>query len=194
MGDICSLCCGAEREVTVTCPFDCEYLQEARRHEKPAPVNQADVPNHDVRLTEQFVEEHQGLLSFLGKAIGVAAAETPGTVDYDVREAIEALARTYRTLGSGVYYESVPENPLAANVFRIVQGALAEFRSSEQQQLGMSRTRDTDILGVLVFLQRIELHRNNGRRRGRAFLDSLRAFYDGPPAPATPSPSSLILP
>ena len=33
-GDICSLCCGTEREVTVNCPLDCEYLQEARKHEK----------------------------------------------------------------------------------------------------------------------------------------------------------------
>ena len=47
-----------------------------------------------------------------------AALDTPGAVDYDVREALEALIRTYRTLESGVYYESVPANPLAANIYR----------------------------------------------------------------------------
>ena len=59
----------------------------------------------------------------------------------------------------------------------------------------MSRTRDADILGVLVFLQRIEFDRNNGRPRGRAFLHSLHAFYSerGRKSPA-PAPSSLILP
>jgi hypothetical protein len=193
-GDICSICCGTEREVTVECPFDCEYLQDARRHDKPAPLNPADVPNQDVRITEQFVDEHQNLLAFLGNVVMGAALDTPGAVDYDVREALEALIRTHRTLESGVYYESVPPNPLAANIYRTVQNAVAEYRNREQQQLGMSRTRDSDVFGLLVFLQRIEFDSNNGRRRGRAFIDSLRAFYVGPAEAADTSSSSLILP
>jgi hypothetical protein len=115
-------------------------------------------------------------------------------IDFDAREAIEALIRTYRTLASGVYYESVPPNPLAAHIFRSVQDAVANYRQREQQELGMARTRDADVLGMLVFLQRIELDRNNGRRRGRAFLDSLRAFYSEREESAAPAPSSLILP
>jgi hypothetical protein len=194
-GDICSICCGTEREVTVTCPFECEYLQEARRHEKPAAIDQASVPNQDIRVTERFIEENEALLSFVGNVLVGAALETPGAVDFDVREALDALIRTYRTLASGVYYETVPPNPLAASIYRAVQDAAAGFRQREQQQLGISRTRDADVLGILVFLQRIELDRNNGRRRGRAFLNSLHAFYSergGSPPPA--APSSLILP
>lgn len=193
-GDICSICCGTEREVTVNCPFECEYLQEARRHDKPVPIDAAAVPNQDIRVTESFVEEHQGLLTFVGNVVVGTALDTPGTVDYDVREALEALIRTYRTLASGVYYESVPPNPLAANVYRGVQDAVAGFRRREQQELGMSRTRDADVLGVLVFLQRIELDRNNGRQRGRAFLDSLHAYYSERVESAPPAASSLILP
>jgi hypothetical protein len=193
-GDICTICCGTEREVTVNCPFECEYLQEARRRDKAAPLDPATVPNQDVRLTEEFIDEHETLLAFLGNVVAGAAMDTPGAVDYDVREALEALIRTFRTLESGVYYESVPPNPLAANIYRAVQNALAEYRNREQQQLGMSRTRDADVLGLLVFLQRVEFDRNNGRRRGRAFVDSLRAFYSGAGAPAEASSSSLILP
>jgi len=193
-GDICSICCGTEREVTVTCPFECEYLQESRLHDRPAPIDPATVPNQDVRITEKFVDEHEALLAFLGNVVAGAALDTPGAVDYDVREALEALIRTYRTLESGVYYESIPPNPLAANIYRTVQNAVAEYRNREQQELGMSRTRDSDVFGLLVFLQRVELDRNNGRRRGRAFVDSLRAFYAGPDAAAAPSSSSLILP
>lgn len=193
-GEICSICCGTEREVTVTCPFECEHLQEARRHDKPVAVDSATVPNQDIRVTERFVEEHQGLLTFVGNVVLGSALDTPGAVDHDVREALEALIRTHRTLASGVYYESVPPNPLAANIYRGVQNAVAGFRQREQQELGMSRTRDADVLGVLVFLQRIELDRNNGRQRGRAFLDSLHAFYsERAPSPDAP-PSSLILP
>jgi len=32
---ICAVCCGKEREVTLDCPSECPYLQQARRHEKP---------------------------------------------------------------------------------------------------------------------------------------------------------------
>jgi hypothetical protein len=197
-GDICSICCGAEREVTVNCPFECEYLQEARRHERPAEFDPKIAPNQDIRVTEQFVNEHELLITVIGSSVLGAALDTPGAVDTDAREALDALIRTFRTLQSGVYYETVPNNPLAANIYRLVQGSVAEFRQREQQQLGVSRTRDADVLGALVFLQRIELDRNNGRPRGRAFLDSLRAFYSNyPAAPGAPppaSPSSLILP
>src|SRR3954451_7761106 len=131
-GDICSICCGTEREMTVNCPLDCEYLQEARRHDRPPALNPADVPNQDVRITEKFVEEHESLLTVLANVVCGAALDTPGAVDYDAREALEALIRTYRTLDSGVYYESVPTNPLAANIFRAVQNTVAELRNHEQ--------------------------------------------------------------
>ena len=193
-GDICSVCCGTEREVTVDCPFECEYLQESRRHDKPVSIDPATLPNQDVRITESFIEENEGLLTFVGNVILGSALEAHGVIDYDVREALDGLIRTYRTLASGVYYETVPPNPLAAHVFRAVQEAVANYRQREQQELGMTRTRDADILGILVFLQRIELDRNNGRRRGRAFLDSLRAFYSARPDSPAPAPSSLILP
>jgi hypothetical protein len=193
-GDICSICCGTEREVTVTCPFECEHLQEARRHDKPVPIDASTIPNRDINVTERFVEEHEELLTFIGNVVVGSALETPGAVDYDVREALDGLIRTYRTLASGVYYETVPPNPLAANVYRAAQNAVAAFRQREQQELGMSRTRDADILGVLVFLQRIELDRNNGRQRGRAFLDSLHAFYSERGGSPPPEASSLILP
>jgi len=58
---------------------------------------------------------------------------------------------------------------------------------------GTVQARDADVLGLLVFLQHFALYRENGRRRGRAFLDALREFH--PPAPETSgsSPSSVIL-
>jgi hypothetical protein len=193
-GDICSICCGTEREVTVTCPFDCIFLQEARKHEKLQELDPKQMPNRDIELTDRFVEEHESLLTYLGIILLRAGLESPGVVDFDIREALEALIRTYRTLQSGVYYESVPQNPLAANVFGVVQNGIAEFRNREQQQFGMPRVRDAEILGVLVFLQRFELDRNNGRRRGRAFLDSLHRHYSSFSAPEEPAPSSLLLP
>jgi hypothetical protein len=193
-GDICSICCGIEREVTVTSPFDCEFLREARRHDKQPEIDMSQLPNQDIRVTEEFLAANENFLLFLGQTLAAAALNTPGAVDFDVREALDSLIRTYRTLQSGVYYESVPANPLAANIYATLQKAAVEYREQERQHSGISKTRDTDILGLLVFLQRLELDRNNGRRRGRAFVDFLNSFYPDSSVPDSGESSSLILP
>ncbi len=192
-GDICSICCGTEREVSVTCPLDCPYLEAARRHEKPSLLEPTEIPNQDIRVTEAFLGENEALLAFLGQSLCTAALETAGVSDFDVRDALDALIRTYRTLQSGVYYETRPENSLARPVYEAVQAAVTEFRRREQER-GLAKTRDADVLGLLVFLQRLELDRNNGRRRGRAFLHLLRSFYNAPTGAGSSASSSLVLP
>ena len=48
----------------------------------------------------------------------------------------------------------------------------------------MHTVRDADVLGVLVFLQRLEMRYNNGRRRGRAFRDFLTGYLPEASTPA----------
>jgi hypothetical protein len=176
----------------VDCPFDCIYLQEARRREKPAEIDPDQIPNQDIGVTESFLREREPLLLFLSRKLADAAGEAQGTIDYDVREALEALIRTYRTLESGLYYETRPANPMANHICNGVQRAVEDFRTGEREQLGMNRTRDHDVLGILAFLQRLEYDRNNGRRRGRAFLDFLRAEFGAAGAPAEAGPSLIV--
>jgi len=192
--DICTLCCGTQREVTVDCPLDCEYLREAHLHERAHRVEPEDLPNRDVPVSEEFLEGHQPLLASIASALGAAALRTPGIIDLDLREALDAAIRTQRTLQSGLVYESLPANPLAAQVCRALLQAVADFRNLEYEKLGLHQTRDSDILPILVFLQHFELTLNNRRPRSRAFLGTLLDYY--PPAPGSepPEPSSLILP
>jgi hypothetical protein len=175
-GDICSICCGASREVTVSCPLDCQYLMEARLHEKPVPVNPEEIPNQDVKITEEFLRDHEPLLIFLGAKLLDASLADSLALDSDVREALDSLIRTYRTLQSGLYYESLPNNLVAAAIHQKVQEAIQELRK-ELSEKGATTIRDAEILGVLVFLQRVGLHQNNGRPRGRAFIDYLRGYF-----------------
>src|SRR4051812_19472938 len=119
-GNICSVCCGTEREMTVDCPLDCEFLREARRHEKLEPINPDALPNAEIQLSHKFLEENEHLLIFLGRTIAMAARDPGGIVDFDVRDALDGLIRTYRTLQSGVYYDSVPAGPRAAELYRLV--------------------------------------------------------------------------
>jgi hypothetical protein len=172
-GEICPVCCGTERENSVSCPLDCEYLRDARRREKPREIDPESVPNSDIQVSEKFLEDRPVLTGAMMHGLVTMALGTPGVVDLDVREALDSLVRTYRTLVGGLYYESKPANPLAARICELMQKGLEEFRKSSAERLGVATIRDADILGVLVFFQHLELQLNNGRRRGRAFLDFL---------------------
>jgi hypothetical protein len=191
---ICAVCCGTEREVTIHCPTDCEYLMEARKHERIPPLDPAALPHRDLQISEEFVEQHAELISSLSLTIS-QEAERSGAVDSDVQEALASLIQTYRTLQSGIIYESLPANPLAADLHRALQAAGERFRVEEQDALGMPKTRDGDILRALAFLDVFARDRDNGRRFGRSFLDALPKFQ--PPAEiatAEDTGSSLILP
>jgi AcrR family transcriptional regulator len=178
----------------VSCPLDCPYLREARAHEKPAPADPKQMPNRDIDVGESFLQRNEVLLAALIQAVAEAGLGTAGAVDYDVREALESLVRTYRTRESGLYYETRPSNLIAAAIQGRIQESIEEFRQELTKRSGMETLRDADILGVLVFLESVEYQVNNGRKRGRAFLNMLReqSAAIGPDAPAPGS--SLVLP
>src|SRR5688572_12130714 len=90
-GDICTVCCGTEREVTVSCPLHCVYLQEARKHEKGPDINPDQFPHNDIRVSEHFLRDHETLLVYLARELLGAVLEIHGAVDNDVREALDAL-------------------------------------------------------------------------------------------------------
>jgi hypothetical protein len=181
-GEICAPCCGAKRENTIVCPASCEYLKESRFHEQPPPVPEDQIPNKDIRIGEQFLREREALVLALALALK-RAMESGDAVDFDAREALEAQIRTYRTMESGLIYETRPANPYAAAIQQGLQSAVDDVRKELAEQKGMHTLRDADVLGVLVFLQRLEMQYNNGRRRGKAFRDFLAGYL--PEVPPT---------
>ena len=188
---ICSICCGREREVTIDCPFECPYLQDSRLHEHKGNLDPKDFPAKEIRIDESFLQENAVLLSACGRALLKGASLTPGVVDGDTRQALDALIRTYQALESGLYYESRPVSLLAQRVVDHVQQQVREFRDREKHAQGMAQIRDGDVLRMLVFLQRMALDRDNTRPKGRAFLDFLRVHF---PDFEQASPESLIIP
>ena len=178
-GDICPVCCGIEREVTVNCPLDCPYLRKAREHDPLPDVDPRRFPHNDIKVDESFLRRNEALLILIASSIAESALATAGVIDNDVRDALDSLVRTYRTLQSGLIAELRPDNVLAAGIYEAVQDTVDDTR----ERLGDKAysLRDADILGVLVFLQRMEIQHNNGRAKGRAFIDFVRGFFA--PAP-----------
>lgn len=187
-GEICAVCCGTERENTIDCPHSCEHLREARLHEQPRELDPAALPNNDIRLTEDFVRENEHVVMWLAMAL-VRAIEKERAVDSDAREALAAIIRTYRTRESGLIYETRPQNPYAAAIQDALRQSIEELHKRVAEERGMQTLRDRDVLGALVFLERLELQYNNGRRRGRAFHDFLLGFV---PSSKMDAPSVVV--
>ena len=175
-GRICPQCCGEQREVTLDCPSDCVYLQQAREHEKPRAVAELDqqslFPN--VEIGQPFLYEQEHLIVGLSYALAKSARADRGIRDSDLIAALTIVARQYEMLASsGLHYETPVTNLAHQAIAAEVQKMVKEYREAEQKHLGYRRLRDTDVLRGLVFLVRMGYTRTSGRPKSRAFVDFL---------------------
>ncbi|MGH9501705.1 MAG: hypothetical protein ACRD20_02525 [Terriglobales bacterium] len=197
---ICPQCCGEQREVTLDCPSDCVYLQQAREHEKPrtmADLNPADL-FLQVEVDDQFLYQHEHLIMGLTFALSRSVRADRSLKDTDLISALAALAKTWETLvNSGLHYENPIAIPAQQAVAAEVQNMLKEYREAEQKHVGYVQLRDAEVQRALVFLVRMAHGRTSGRPKSRAFADFLLAqFPEKPSAIADPQDagSRLVLP
>jgi hypothetical protein len=192
---ICAVDCGTEREVTIDCPSDCAHLIAAHRWEQshPKPLAENEVSFPDVSFSSEIVRTRENILSELGYTVAVYAKEQRSLTDSDVFAAIKALAETRRTLISGIYYEKLPEIPVAAGLY----AALAKYLEEEKNRAGehpeFPALKETEIFHLLVFFVRFARLRSNGRPRTRAFLNFLRSQFPAEANVAKEEPH-IILP
>jgi hypothetical protein len=199
-GRICAQCCGEQREVTLDCPSDCPYLQQAREHEKPRPTDQFDRASLflQVEISEQFTYEREHLLMGLSYALAKAAHADRSLNDRDLITALSAMCTSYeRRINSGLHYDQPLTSAARHATAAQVEEMLKQYREAEQKQLGYSTLRDSDVLKALVFLVRLGHGRTSGRPRSRAFIDFLFAqFPEKQSAVLTPqeTASRIIVP
>ena len=179
-GRICPQCCGEQREVTLDCPSDCPYLQQAREHEKPRPAEQFDAASLflQVEISEQFTYEREHLLMGLTYALAKAARADRNLNDRDLIGALTSMCTSYeRLVNSGLHYQQPVAGTAQMAVAAQVEEMMKQYREAEQKQLGYSNLRDADVLKALVFLLRLAHGRTSGRPKSRAFIDFLYAQF-----------------
>lgn len=175
-GDICAICCAAGREVSIDCPRECAHLREARAHEAKVVLTADQVPHRDIDVSEDFVRRQEHLVLMLGNAL-TRAMETNKAVDSDAREALESMIQIYRAAQSGLTVETRPPNRYAAELQDALKSTIEELRQRVEQATGEQSVRDADLLGTLIFLQRLGLQYDNGRQRGRVYFDFLMDHF-----------------
>jgi len=179
-GRICPQCCGEQREVTLDCPSECAYLQQAREHEKPRPMQDLDQTAlfPQVEIGEQFLYEHEHLISGFTYALAKCIQADRLVNDADLIAALASMAKKQETLAnSGLHYESPLTSLSQQAVVAEVNKLLKDYREVEQKELGYSRLHESDVLRAMVFLLRMGYARTSGRPKSRAFVDFVCAQF-----------------
>jgi len=191
---ICALCCGQEREVTIDCPVDCAHLISAHRYETEhrKPPSAQEFPYREVQVEPDFVYEHWHVIHSLASLILRSHIQNKELTDSTAIAAIEALAVTYRTLGTGIYYERPPDAPMARALYDQLTETLQESRQAEAAHTGLPALRDSEVFRLLVFFIRVAKQETNGRRLSRAFLEFLRARFPLPAEEAKEEPRIIV--
>ena len=198
-GRICPQCCGEQREVTLDCPSDCVYLQQAREHEKPGSSHARELTEQDreslfpnVNIEEAFLYQQENLLLGISFALAKSARADRDLRDSDLIAALVSLGKTYETLvQSGLHYDASAPNPPQQAVINEIKTMLAEYREVEQKNRGHVALRDSDILKGIVFMIRMAHGRTNGRPKSRAFVEFL--FQQFPDKAAQEQQASRII-
>lgn len=191
--EICSVCCGTEREVTIDCPSDCPYLIASRSYDlERRKVDWSKVPFADVKIPPTFARTHTPLLNTITYSICLFAREDPRAVDTDVVASLAALAEAYRTLSSGLYYEKPIDHRLQRELYEKLKAAVEQYRREEAEKTGVTRVRDGDIRDGLILFTQLGASYLNGRPKGRAFLDVLRSQLQ--PEDLAKPQSNIVLP
>jgi len=191
--EICAICCGTEREVTISCPADCNYLLSAHRyedeHKREIP---ADSPFVTERLPRDILRTQQQLLSLLAFQIAKFASADKTVTDLDLLAAVTALAATYKTLQSGLLYERVPDIPAQRDLYQALMQFLSEIKRKAAENGNTDALKDVNVFHVAVFIYRMGTLRSNGRPRSRRFIEFLRGQFPQAEEPRKEGPRIIV--
>lgn len=126
-----------------------------------------DYPHQDLDTSERYLRTQEPLLLTTAAMIFFAAAKVKA-MDLDVREGVAALINERRGLPVGSLGEP------AAALREEFEQRFATFRTAALAE-GAAFT-EHDVLRILAFFQREEMHTNNRRPKSRAYVDWLRSW------------------
>lgn len=196
---ICAQCCGEQREVTLDCPSECPYLQQARQHEKPREFG-SPLPDElfpAVEISSDFLARHEPLLAGIAQTLARITRSDRNLHDRDLMGAVANLAKSYQTLvASGLVYQETTPNPAQQAIIAVLTELLREFREVEAKHLGYTSLKDRDVLKVLVFTLRWVYMQTSGRPLSRGFIDFLHERFPAAPPleSASEAGSRIIIP
>jgi hypothetical protein len=189
--DICPVCCATKRQVEISCPADCVYLEASHRHPAAVVKRQIDQDLGVLMATLGPISERQLQLFFILQTIILRhkPAGLAALADEDVAAAVGALATTLETASKGVIYDESSSSPIAEGLRRELKPVLDEITKS-----GGSRA-ERDVAALLRGIERGARHEGAPTRAAAtSYLELLtRVMRHIPPVDAPPPSSPLIV-
>ena len=149
--DICTVCCATKRLTEIRCPSDCRYLASAKSH-PPAAVQRQN--ERDARFLLSIVadlppQQYRRFIAVQSLLHDVARTADPPVDDRTVREAAEALARTYDTASKGIIYDHQAPSLPAERVSRALRPLL-----DATDEAGRPQATERELAAVLRCIER----------------------------------------
>lgn len=166
--------------MTLDCPSECPYLQQARQHQEPR--NLEELPAEEVfpavRVSEDFLRQRETLIAGTLQKLADLSRRDPQLHDRDIVAALSNMATGYQTLiTSGLMYQQQLPNLVQQGVADTLHQLVTEFRELERKHRGRAAAQDEDVLKAVVFLLRLTQLHTSGRPRSRGFLDFVRKEF-----------------
>ena len=141
---------------------------ESREHEKPQPLDRN--LHADLFPTGEFVDGNQELFGILSVSLFTSVPDLEKCIDRDLHDCLEGAIAHWRTRAAGLEPAAdKPENPIAAAILERFLERIDLFQKHREEE-GQRTIANADILSMLVFLRLYGKSRDNGRSRGRSFL------------------------
>ncbi len=137
---ICAVCCGTKRQVEITCPSDCSYLQSSTAHPPAAIQRQQERDLKFLLPTLQGLTDRQHQILFMVQSfLRIDRTDLLPVTDSDVQQAAAALAQTYETASRGIVYEHSPPSVTGQRLAKEISDFIEAKRSEG------TRFSDTDL-------------------------------------------------
>jgi hypothetical protein len=188
------VCCATEREVTIDCPSSCPHLVASRRYEgERRAVDWSQMPFANVKISPSALRGHENVIDTLAYSICDFAGLRREMVDSDVMSALLTLGESYQTLTKGIYYEKPLDHRLQHELVEHLKRTIAAYKKEETSHPRMTPLRDETVRDAIIFMAQAGGMRNNGRPKGRAYLDFLRSQVKWqPPARGDGAPLLIV--
>jgi len=175
---ICAVCCGTKREIEIDCPSSCSYLKASRLYESEKPIPDPEVTSKVHNYDERFIERYHQVLDALTAAVVEEHMNSKWLVDNDVIEVYRLLRTTMKTLSSGIYYESLPDNPIRLSLYRRLKSLLDEIMEPDPGGARMT-LKVSEAIDVLDFLTLVAQANSSIRPKSRRYLDWVAQRFSG---------------
>lgn len=185
--------------MTLDCPSECPYLQQARQHEKPREFGETPPAETfpAIAVREEFLSEHEVLIAGILQTLGKVTRADRKLHDRDLIGSLANMAQSYQTLiASGLVYQEALPNPVQQAIIGVLQQLFQEFRDVEKKHRGYTTLKDGDVLLALVFILRLIHMHGSGRPLARGFIDFLHERFPEaqPTLDGEGEPSRIIMP